>query len=1030
MILSPSEVAVVSQPLSLQDVIIRLQEFWAAHGCVIWQPYYAQVGAGTMNPATFLRVLGPEPWNVAYVEPSVRPDDGRFGENPNRMAHYYQYQVILKPDPGNPQEVYLRSLEALGIDRRRHDIRFVEDNWEQPAIGAWGLGWEVWLDGQEITQFTYFQQAGGQVLNPVSVEITYGIERIVLALQGKDAVWDINWLNGLTYGDVLLQQEIEHCNYYFNVADVDALRAVYNTYEKEAERALAWEPPLVVPAHDYVLKCSHLFNVMDTRGAVGVVERAEYFRRMQRLASKVAAAYVDQRRRMGHPWLPAGWHVDAETGAVMVQPTPAPAIKPGRYPAGPAPFLLEIGVEELPAADLDSAIAQLRELVPAMLADARLDHRSVSVTGTPRRLVVYVEGLAPRQQAQEIIRRGPPVRAAFDAEGNPTRAAEGFARGQGIAVEDLRRREIEGGEYVVAITRDEGRRAAEVLSELLPGLIADIRFDKTMRWNWSGVAFSRPIRWYVSLHDRGVVPFTYADIAAGRTTRGARPNGSPEIDLDSAAAYFDAMREQGIIVNRSERRAAIEQQVQALAQQVGGAVLDDPALLDEVTNLVEQPTALLGTFAEEDLTLPSEVLITVMKKHQRYFAVQDRKGRLLPVFIAVRSGDVQHLETVVEGNEHVIRARFADARYFYNEDIKRPLAAFLPELQSLMFQEDIGTYYDKAARLEGLTARISALLGLSDESGELDMAIRAARLAKADLATSLVIEMTSLQGVIGRHYALRSGEPQVVADAIAEHYLPRAAGGALPQSPAGIALALADRLDSIVGLFAAGMQPSGSADPYGLRRAAQGIVQILLGHALSVDLRPLIEWAALGFTRELGEQFVTEESRAAVLDFIAGRLRGVLAETFRHDVVEAVIARQAHDPYRAQAYAGQLAQWVARADWQPILDAYARCVRITRSQEAQYTLRPRAFAEPAEQALYSAYRKAATAVGEDTDLDSFLATFAEMVPAITTFFAPAEEGGVLVMHEDRAIRENRLALLQHIVALGEGFADFSQMEGF
>src|SRR5574341_1460973 len=235
----------VSKPTSLQDVILRLHEFWASQDCVIWQPYNIQVGAGTMNPATYLRVLGPEPWNVAYVEPSVRPDDGRYGKNPNRMQYYYQYQVILKPDPGNPQDIYLQSLEALGIDRRKHDIRFVEDNWESPALGAWGLGWEVWLDGQEITQFTYFQQGGGLKLNPVSVEITYGLERIVLALQGKDAAWDIDWLDGLTYGDMFLRSEIEHCKYYFEIADVEGLKATYKVYEQESRRAL--EAGAIIP---------------------------------------------------------------------------------------------------------------------------------------------------------------------------------------------------------------------------------------------------------------------------------------------------------------------------------------------------------------------------------------------------------------------------------------------------------------------------------------------------------------------------------------------------------------------------------------------------------------------------------------------------------------------------------------------------------------------------------------------------------------------------------------------------------------
>ena len=286
-------------PLTFQQAILKLHEYWAAQDCLIWEPHNVQVGAGTGNPATTLRVLGPEPWRVAYVEPSVRPDDGRFGQNPNRMQKYYQYQVILKPDPGNPQELYLQSLAALGIDARQHDIRFVEDNWESPALGAWGLGWEVWLDGQEITQFTYFQQAGGQNLDPVSVEITYGIERIVLALQGKDSAWSIDWLEGISYGDIFFNDEVEHCRYYFDVADVAALQTVFNAYEREYSRAL--EGDALIAAYDYVLKCSHLFNVLDTRGAIGVTERANYFRRMRAMTRQIASEYVAQRQKLGHP---------------------------------------------------------------------------------------------------------------------------------------------------------------------------------------------------------------------------------------------------------------------------------------------------------------------------------------------------------------------------------------------------------------------------------------------------------------------------------------------------------------------------------------------------------------------------------------------------------------------------------------------------------------------------------------------------------------------------------------------------------
>jgi len=287
--------------MKFQDMILALNQFWGEQGCIIAQPYDLEKGAGTMNPATFLRALGPEPWNVAYVEPSRRPTDGRYGENPNRLQHYFQYQVILKPSPDNVQELYLQSLECLGINPREHDIRFVEDNWESPTLGAWGLGWEVWLDGMEVTQFTYFQQCGGIDCKPVSAEITYGLERLATFLQNKDSVFDIEWVGNITYGDIYLQNEIDYSKYNFEIADVEALRTWFDMYEKEAQRVV--ELGLVVPAYDYVLKCSHTFNLLDARGAISVTERTGYIARVRNLARLCAQAYVEQREKLGFPLL-------------------------------------------------------------------------------------------------------------------------------------------------------------------------------------------------------------------------------------------------------------------------------------------------------------------------------------------------------------------------------------------------------------------------------------------------------------------------------------------------------------------------------------------------------------------------------------------------------------------------------------------------------------------------------------------------------------------------------------------------------
>ncbi|MBN1681295.1 MAG: glycine--tRNA ligase subunit beta [Anaerolineae bacterium] len=1000
----------MTESLTFQDAILRLHQFWADHGCMLWQPYNVQVGAGTGNPATLLAVLGPEPWRVGYVEPSVRPDDGRYGENPNRMQLHYQYQVILKPDPGNPQELYLGSLEALGIDPREHDIRFVEDNWESPALGAWGLGWEVWLDGQEITQFTYFQQAGGLTLDPVSVEITYGLERIVLALQGKNAVWDIDWTDNLAYGDLRLRSEVEHCKYYFEVADVDGLKQTYDVYQNESERALA--EGLVAPAYDYVLKCSHLFNVLDTRGAIGVTERAAYFRRMRDMTRNVAAAYAEQRQMLEYPLLDKLDDFDTSTLRL-------PRHSVGVTPTKPADVLLEIGTEELPAADLDDALDQLNTLAPALFDDLRLDHEGVAIMGTPRRLVIHARNVALRQRDDESLVKGPPASRAFDSDGNPTKAALGFARGKGVKVGDLDVREIDGGQYVVALVRSEGRPTTDVLAEALPDFIASIKFRKSMRWNASGISFSRPIRWLVALFGSQAIPFSYAGVASDGVTRGIRPLKSPDIVLGSVKTYFDEMARQNIILDRDERRAVIQEQVQALAAEVGGTIPHDQGLLDEVTNLVERPAALYGAFDEKYLSLPREVLVSVMRKHQRYFPVEDQHGHLLPYFVAVRNGDEEHLDIVIDGNEHVIRARFADADYFYRTDIQQRLEAYLPRLNTLIFQEKLGSMLDKNNRVTSLVVSIADLLGASDDDRQ--FAERAAQIAKADLATQMVVEMTSLQGIMGRYYALRQGEPGAVADAIFEHWLPRGAGDILPESAPGILLALSDRLDSLAGLFAAGLAPTASADPFALRRAALGVVQIVLEHGIDLDLRQAVAAAA-----DVQPIPVDDDTRQAVMAFIGGRLAVLLHEQgWPHDVVEAVLAEQAYSPARTLQGVTELAEWVQRDDWALILDNYARCVRITRDEPQTYPVDPAHFAEDVERDLFAAYQATAGQLDAADNVDAFLTAFVPVVPVIQAFFE-----GVMVHTDDPVGRQNRLGLLQAVASLAAGYVDLSKLAGF
>jgi len=1002
--------------MNFQEIIMNLQKYWADQGYLIWQPWHEAVGAGTANPGTTLKVLSPEPWHIAYVEPSFRPDDGRFGDNPNRMQMHTQFQVIIQPDPGNPQELYLGSLYAIGLKREEHDIRFVEDNWESPALGAWGLGWEVWLDGMEISQYTYFQQAGGLQLDPVAVELTYGLERIAMYLQNVDSVWKIDWDGQQTYGDILFRQEVEYCEYNFNGADVDALVKAYNFYEGECKRCL--DLNLLIPAYDYVLKCSHTFNILDTRGAIGVTERASYFNRMRGLSHKVATAYVDQRRKLGFPLM-----------KYMPERSIADVKKPAAHPDTPDTFLLEIGSEELPSRDVTATVAYLKKAAPEFFSGLRLTFDDIQVLGTPRRMAVLVKNLAPGQTDLEETLRGPSAQVAFDEKGNPTKAAIGFAAGKGVDVTDLDVLDMEGSRYVVAKVRTAGRPAADVLAENLPDFIGKIPFGKSMRWlaaaqfgkQNSKITYSRPIRWLVSLFGDRVVPFKFAGIVSNRISRGLRPEGCPEFPITDADAYLDIMAENRIMIDHDIRLSNIQQQLMTVAAEVDGQVPDNPELLEEVAHLVEQPTAFLGNFEEKYLTLPIPVLIMVMRKHQRYFPLVGKSGALLPHFIAVRNGGSDHLDIVRRGNEGVLRARFSDAEYFFKEDTEKKLEDFLPRLDTLTFQEQLGSMRDKSKRLEKLGPQIGERLQL--DADDMQTIERAACLCKADLATHMVIELTRLQGVMGREYAKLSGESTPVADAIQEHYYPQLQLPGDGLSKPGLVLNIANRLDSLCGLFAVGKAPTGSADPFALRRDALALVTVLMETETEFSIGKGLEMAS-----HLMPVDVSEDSLSLTAEFISRRLVGVLREEYRlpHDVVNAVLAELGDNPWLLLKTARELAEAVNLPDWENVLNAYARCARIVRTVDEDYRINSALLAEPAERTLYEAYQNILSDPAATASMTAVITAIRDrLVGPINGFFDE-----VLVMVEDDEVKKNRLALMQAIRDLAKGVADLSQLEGF
>ena len=541
-----------------------------------------------------------------------------------------------------------------------------------------------------------------------------------------------------------------------------------------------------------------------------------------------------------------------------------------------------------------------------------------------------------------------------------------------------------------------------------------------MRWDSNGIAYPRPLRWIVALFGDQIIPFTYARATAGRTSRGLRPNASPEIEIASASDYRAQMQKHGIVINRDQRRKTIKQQVKALAQQIDGNVPDDPDLLDEVTDLVEAPHALCGTFESTRLSLPREMLIAVMKKHQRYFPVLDEKGDLKPNFITVCNGLPDDPDLVVKGNENVIRARYADAKFFYEDDTNKKLGDFLPRLDTLTFQEKLGSMRDKTRRVEKLVNDLSAALGLREKNKK--TALRAAVLCKADLATSMVVEMTSLQGIMGRYYALSSGETEAVARAIEDHYHPRFPGDSLPKTQPGLAVSIADRLDSLAGLFGVGIKPRSNADPYGLRRDTLGLLSNLLGHNMHFSLRHGLNAAANHLP-----VVVKREALDKAFDYIIRRLEVVLRdEGLRHDAISAAIAENLDDPYQIQRIARAFTAQIHSDQWLDILHAHARCKRIVRDLSEHYDLNPDHDPEEASNALHKAYLAARKTMDTaDDKLTVLIQVMAELRDPINRFFED-----VLIMVDDPDLKQSRLALAQHIAALPDGIADLSRFEGF
>ena len=679
-------------------------------------------------------------------------------------------------------------------------------------------------------------------------------------------------------------------------------------------------------------------------------------------------------------------------------------------------LLFEIGAEEIPAGFMPNILGQLKQLAETKLNDAHLSFESIATYGTPRRLALIVKGLADTSAEISERHKGPSASIAYDADGNATKAAIGFARGKGLDVADL---VVEDG-YIYAETKTAGVPSKDIVIDMLPQLITGLNFPKSMHWGNLDAKFVRPVRWLVALLDEEVIPVEFATVKSGNVTRGHRFLGADEITIKNAASYVDTLKENFVMVDQDARRELISKQLHDMAASKNASIVWDDDLLEEINYLVEWPTALCGGFEESYLALPDAAIITPMKDHQRYFPLVDQDGKLLPMFLTVRNGSDYSIEVVQAGNERVLRARLDDAKFFFNEDRKKPLIDRQDGLTKIVFQEGLGNLADKTERLLKLGRVFGEECGLHEDAAV--VLERATELAKTDLTTGMVTEFTELQGVMGKEYALLDGESEEVAEAIFEQYLPRFAGDVLPQTEAGKVLSIIDKVDNIVATFSRGLIPTGSQDPYALRRQTIGILNILLGSEWNISLRPIFK-ASMELLNVLAEK--QDELLDQVEEFFTLRLKNIfLDREVPHHVIDLLLSNNELSVADAEGLVNALL--ANRIDENvELVQAYTRMYNLVK--DVEYTgVNSDLLKEDAEKELFEAASKASeasSAAWEAGDYDAVVAVPATLVPAINKFFED-----VMVMDKDEAIKANRLQLVRLAYSVMAIIGDISALK--
>ncbi len=1005
--------------ITFQDLLRRLANFWEKQGCIIHQGYDLELGAGTMNPATFLRCLGPEPYRAAYVEPCRRPSDGRYGKNPNRTQHYFQYQVIMKPTPPNMQEIYLKSLESIGIDLKKHDIRFVHDDWENPSIGAWGLGWEVWLDGMEITQFTYFQSVGGQPLMPITCELTYGTERILMYLQDVDNFFDMKWNSHLTYGDIYQRSEYEWSKYNFEDASTSMWSNHFEDFEKESKQLIKKDLP--IPAYEFVMKASHAFNILDARGAISVTERTGYIGRIRDLAKAIAEIFIESRKKAGFPLTKIFPNV--EHPKIKLSPISKKLLSAS--PDDRDDFLLEIGSEELPATFVPIGMKNLEKIIKEFLETNRIGYESLRVFGTPRRLSILVKKLALALKDEIIEKRGPQVDRAFDTKGNITKAGLGFFSSIDKKIKtleelkkdkDLSIKDVKGSQYIFAGLHIKGKKTASILAENLAKLILKIDFPKKMRWLDADITYARPLRWIAAILGKEVIPFAIGNIQSGKKSFGHSQLDPVFFEIKEASTYVEDLKKHHVLADPISREKAILKDLEKVEKELKASVICKDEVLKQVVNLVEWPKVLYAEFDSSFLKAPKEVLISEMVEHQKYFPVANADGTLKNYFVITINTNPREL--IRKGNQMVLSARLSDGVFLYEKGLNVPFEEYNKKLSSVTYLRGLGTLQDKVIRLENTASILQNILKISSP----EKVKRAAHLCKSDLVTEMVFEFPNLQGVVGRYYALNSNEDTEVATAIDEHWMPRGEKAPLPKTETGIVLSIADKIDNLISCFVSNLRPTSSSDPYALRRQVMGIIKILINNKLHLPFQDVFANCMQNFTITNPAEILQQ-----IEQFFINRIKTIFLEYgFAKDSVAASTSFGFNDIYDTFRKVKALNKFRSSSNaFEKLFEVYKRAKGQISNFEMQKFDKSK-LVEKAEIDLDTILDKT------EKELDSTLnaSDYDKAYQLIAKLQKPLSDlyDNVRILADDKNLQNNRIALLQRVFALFNKILDFSKIQ--